>query len=284
MSSANYAKRVIDNLTEEERLELYFDLEDNLSDQIQAKARELDLVHVADDEEEAIEAYKKFGQIDGLRSGFYYLDKLTKGFRPSQLIIVSGKTSAGKTALAVNVSYQMALKGHKILFITLEMTQREIRTRLYHLHQKSLVDLPILLQKEQFLDWRDVKVLMDKAKAEGVEMVVIDHLHYFDIENDKNESSELGRITREMKKNANLTGIPVMLLAQLRKKVGGGKSTTNDDLYGSVKIAQGADTVLFVQRPDKDHIQVIATKVREGGVDPDGEGVVFKFDRTRIIE
>ena len=62
----------------------------------------------------------------GLLTGFESIDRMTGGFQPGNLIVLGGRTSQGKTSLAVNFAYNLAVSGKKVLFVSLEMTKSEL--------------------------------------------------------------------------------------------------------------------------------------------------------------
>ena len=139
-------------------------------------------------------------------------------------------------------------------------------------------------QKNDELDWKHIDGLIERAVKElGVELVVIDHLHYFTREL-QNVAEDLGRITKEIKKNAIRHNIPVMLISHVRKSQDG-KQTTMEDLRGSSYIAQDADIVLMVGRDfDNDKLIVTIEKNRNRGFDYKNNSVDLDFDSTKITE
>lgn len=244
----------------------------------------LDLVHISELEDQAQELIDNWGKMQGISSGIKSIDYNTRGFVGGELIILAGETSHGKTALGVNIAVNVARQGKPVLFITLEITPVQLTARVGKVAgTKDLINLPIFLQKKDELGWKDIDALMAVAKENGVELVVIDHLHYFTREVDK-VAEDLGRITKEFKKNAIRHNIPIILISHVRKKEGSRKpEMSNDALRGSSLIAQDADIVMFVHKPLEDRIMVKTTKNRNRGYDFVNDTVTLEFKDGAVI-
>jgi replicative DNA helicase len=235
-------------------------------------------------EEEAEELVKNWGKVQGLTTGIREVDDLTKGMVGGELIIVAGETSHGKTLLSVNMATRLAERGHRTLFVTLEMTHPQLTARVIKTATKREEALTnILYQEGDELNWKNVDRLIKEAKAEGVECVFVDHLHYFTRELD-NVAEDLGRITKEFKKNAIRHDIPIVLISHVRKKQNSEKTSANNDaLRGSSYIAQDADIVLFVIRESETETIVTITKNRNRGFNPDvSSRLIVIEDGSRI--
>lgn len=217
------------------------------------------------------ERYANWGNIQGLRTGFPSIDTLTLGLMGGELIIIAGPTSRGKTLLAMNISNNVAKKGGRVLFVTLEMTHEELTSRYmfanggWQTNDFSTVAANTIFQVNDELDWQDVDGLMQNAKEQlDVDLVVIDHLHYFTRELN-NVAEDLGRITKEFKKNAKRYNIPVILISHIRK-MQKDEELSGESLRGSSLIAQDADIVLMVNRdPETNAMGVMIDKNRNRG-------------------
>jgi replicative DNA helicase len=234
------------------------------------------------------ESYANWGKMQGISTGYRSIDRMTMGLVGGELSVIGGATSMGKTALAINLAAKVMEQGHNVLFVTLEMTKTEAGTRFRHIAgSKDAYDelAPYLIfQKRDDLNWRSIDGLVAQAIANaGIEMVVIDHLHYFTREL-QNVAEDLGNITKELKKNAIRHNIPVILLSHTRKSQG--TKTDISDLRGSSYIAQDADIVLMVER-DRDLPRNIAVTLEKNrnrhGLDI-GTRAIMVFDATRIYE
>lgn len=221
--------------------------------------------------DDAKERFENWGKMQGMSTGFPSIDDLTLGLVGGELIIVAGPTSRGKTLLSMNISNNVAMQGGKVLFVTLEMTKAELTSRYmfrnggWNSEEFALVAANTLFQENNSLDWQDIAGLIANAKVElDVDLVVIDHLHYFTRELN-NVAEDLGRITKEFKTAAIEHNIPVILISHIRK-LAQGEELSGDSLRGSSLIAQDADIVLMVNRdPETNAMGVLIDKNRNRG-------------------
>lgn len=244
-----------------------------------------ELVAVGELADEAKVLVDNWGKMQGLSTGIKSVDYNMRGLVGGELIILAGETSNGKTALGVNIAANIAKRGEPVLFVTLEVTQVQLAARVAKMlpKQEDLVQLPFLMQKKDELNWRDIDELISVAKENGAKLVVIDHLHYFTREVDK-MAEDLGRITKEFKKNAIRHNIPIILISHVRKKEGAkGPELSNDALRGSSLIAQDADVVLFVHKLDANTVIVRTTKNRNRGYDFENDTVQLDFIDGAIL-
>lgn len=229
------------------------------------------LTSMADHIEAAKERYDNWGKMYGLSTGFPSIDQLTLGLPGGELIIIAGETSRGKTLLSMNIANFVAKGGGRVLFVTLEMTHAELTSRYMYLNGGAdtedflRVATNTVFQHNDELDWKDVDGLIANAKEQlDVDLVVVDHLHYFTREL-QNVSEDLGRITKEFKKNAIRHNIPIILISHVRK-LGQGEDLNENALRGSSLIGQDADIILFVARdPETNEMGVLITKNRNRG-------------------
>lgn len=291
-SKLNYIKKLVKELDDEELVQLQTDMLTELEDDTPNAAAEISIALMSDYTEAAQELYKNFGHMQGLSTGYRKLDELTLGLAAGELIMVAGKTSRGKTTLALNIANKVALEGKNVLFVTLEMTHAEITQRLMFINDCTDSELTdafydvssrIAFQKTDELRWDSIDKLMQKAKEDlDVDLVVIDHLHYFTREL-TNVAEDLGRITKEFKKNAIRHEMPVILISHVRK-TGDDKEATMEDLRGSSYMAQDADIVLMVGRgkEDPNHTYVRIEKNRNRGFDYERNVAKLYTDRIKI--
>lgn len=219
---------------------------------------------------EAEERYKNRDNIQGLSTGFPSIDKLTMGLVAGELVVVAGPTSKGKTLLSMSICNNIAKNGGRVLFVTLEMTKAELTSRYMYVNGGDTNDFQTvaantIFQDNDELDWKDIDGLIANAKEKlDVDIVVIDHLHYFarDI---KNAAEELGRITMTFKKNAIRHNLPIILISHIRK-LQKDEDLSGDVLRGSSLIAQDSDIVLLVNRDaETNQMGVLIDKNRNRG-------------------
>lgn len=253
-----------------------------------SNSKEISIEMMSDYIDEIEEQYHNWGKIIGLRTGYWILDKMTMGLAPGELIIVAGATSNGKTMLAMNIAANVLKSNKAILFVTLEMTKTEIGIRFKNIIGQDYINHAsrVFWQKNDEMNWKSIDGLIQKAvKEAGVDLVIIDHLHYFSREL-QNVSEDLGRITKEFKKNAIRHNIPIILISHTRKGEGNTTKTSINDLRGSSYIAQDADIVLMVHKDKqfKDDIIVTLEKNRNRhGVDI-GSDYHFKQQGLKILD
>lgn len=216
--------------------------------------------------------------ITGVTTGFRALDKRTGGLQPSDLIIIAARPSMGKTAFALNLTYNAARAGKKVAFFSLEMSAEQLTARL--LAMAARVNLSRLRQPRYLTDeeWprlynaseaMRVGLFVDdtpalrtmelRAKARrikarhGLDMIVVDYLQLMR-PSGKMQSRELeiSDISRTLKALAKELNIPVVALSQLNRKLEerSNKEPMLSDLRESGAIEQDADVVMFIHRPD----------------------------------
>ena len=277
----------IENADSEELRELGEKIDTRLFGEDETKDEELkDFVHVGELEEEAKVYVQNWGKMQGLSTGLKAVDYNMRGLVGGELTILAGETSNGKTALGVNIAANVAKAGHTVLFVTLEITQVQLTARLMKvLDGTPLTEVPLIMQKKDELDWRDVDKVVAAAKENGAELVIIDHLHYFTREVDK-IAEDLGRITKQFKKNAIRHNIPIILISHVRKKtnnVGKKPELSNDALRGSSLIAQDADIVMFVHKVGDDKVIVKTTKNRNRGFNFENDTTYLEFTDGAVM-
>lgn len=254
----DYIDRFIDKLDEEGLDKLQDKLLDknSLEDYGDRKDKDSEISIISDYIEPAMERIKNWGKLQGLSTGYWGLDEMTGGLNGGELIILAGQTSHGKSQLAANISYNVAKAGKPVLFVTLEMTKPETTSRFMKLYQydhtnddgSGVGELPIMYQLKNELNYKDIGMLMQKAKEFDCGLVVIDHLHYFPRGTGDNIRNEIGRITKHFKECAIAYDLPVVLLSHVRRLEQTKKKPDLSDLKESGYIEQDADIVLMIWR------------------------------------
>lgn len=218
-------------------------------------------------------------QLVGLPSGFKELDKLTQGFQKSDLIILAGRPSMGKTALSLNLALNCIKRAElPVLFCSLEMSKEQIIYRLLSsetgINQMKLrsgqltnndwiklnkiirivAKLPFFIDDTSDLSIQDIR---SKIKAILLEqsqlgLVIIDYLQLMQNVEGKsvNRAQELSQITRSLKRLAREFNIPIIALSQLSRNVDNriDQRPILSDLRESGSIEQDADLVLMLYR------------------------------------
>lgn len=232
--------------------------------------------------------------LPGLSSGFYDLDAIIQGFQNSDLIIIAGRPSMGKTALCLKIAVNI-LKNYKvpILFFSLEMSKEQLIYRLLasetevsntqlrsgniskedwlRLNKiiRNLSSLPFFIDDTPDLSIIDIrnkikKIIFEQAQ---VGLIIIDYLQL--MQNSKfqhdNRVQELSIITRSLKLLAREFNIPIITLSQLSRNVENriNKRPILSDLRESGSIEQDADLVLMLYRDSYYNSNNLESKVAE---------------------
>ena len=220
----------------------------------------------------------------GLPSGFYDLDLLTQGFQKSDLIIIAGRPSMGKTALALNLSLNVLRESKlPVLFFSLEMSKEQIMYRLLSI-ETNINQTRLKSGKLYKDDWlklnKIIKVMskipffiddMPNLSIQGIQskiktilfeqgqigLIIIDYLQLMQNTRSKMENrvQEISIITRSLKNIARQFSIPIIALSQLSRNVENriDKKPILSDLRESGSIEQDADLVLMLYKNQDFH-------------------------------
>lgn len=227
------------------------------------------------------------GGMTGVSSSITQLDKMLGGFQPSDLIILAGRPSMGKTALSLEFSYAGAHettigvddKDGAVLYVSLEMTSSQLCERIFsnkanvsysdivggRIDQNTFYCLNEFAQelassKMVIDDKENATVARIRSQARrisrkvGLKMIVVDYLGFLKTPSDVtgNENNKVGYNTGALKALAKEMNVPVILLSQLSRAVENreDKRPQLSDLRDSGSIEQDADVVLFVYRQE----------------------------------
>ncbi len=229
-------------------------------------------------------AYKRDSKIVGVTTGLRDVDKWMGGLHPSDLIIIAGRPSMGKTGLGACIAFNAALSKHTkkneggvVAFFSLEMSADQIATRL--LAQESLIssdrsrrgelkssDFPKLIEVNRRIseiplfidDTPSLTVSALRARARrlkrqgGLDLIVIDYLQLMQGPKAENRVQEISEITRGLKSLARELHVPVIALSQLSRAVEqrDDKRPQLSDLRESGSIEQDSDVVMFIYREE----------------------------------
>ena len=258
--------------------------------------------------------------ITGTATGFTDLDRMTSGLQPGDLVIVAGRPSMGKTALAINIAENVAMDSKlPVAIFSMEMgasqlamrmlgsvgklNQHDLRTgrlqdddwgRLTHALGK-LSDAPIHIDESAALSALDLRARSRRLHRQnnGLGLIVVDYLQLMSSSAGKaseNRATEISEMSRSLKALAKELHVPVMALSQLNRSLEQrpNKRPVMSDLRESGAIEQDADLILFIYRdevynsdsPDKGKAEIIIGKQRNG---PIGKiELAFRGEYTRF--
>ena len=233
----------------------------------------------------AEQAMKNDQGIVGVPTGLTDLDEKLGGLHKSDLVIIAGRPSMGKTALATNIAYHAAkniqLKGIKssVAFFSLEMSSEQLSTRIlseqsriksndirrgkateeelsrYIETSRDIYDLPLYIDETPAIT---ISTLSNRARRIkrlfGLNLIVVDYIQLMRTSSKRNDGrvQEISEITQGLKALAKELGVPVLALSQLSRAVEqrDDKKPQLADLRESGSIEQDADVVLFVFREE----------------------------------
>ncbi|OCS84419.1 replicative DNA helicase [Caryophanon latum] len=261
------------------------------------------------------------GDVTGIPTGFTALDKLTAGFQRNDLIIVAARPSVGKTAFALNVAQNVAVRADEnVAIFSLEMGAEQLIMRMLCAEgnidaqnlrtgsltpedwNKLMIAMGTLSDAGIFIDdTPGIRISEIRAKCRrlaneqgGLGMILIDYLQLIQGNGKSGESrqQEVSEISRSLKALARELKVPVIALSQLSRGVEQrqDKRPMMSDLRESGSIEQDADIVAFLYREDyydksdeaeKGIIEIIVAKQRNGPTDT--VKLMFKKEYNKFI-
>jgi len=245
--------------------------------------------------------YESKGSVTGLPTGFLDLDEKTAGLQPGDLIIVAGRPSMGKTALALNIGEYAALKtGKAVAMFSMEMSASQLAFRLIsslgridqqHLRNGDLADEEWPRISSAIAMLKDSKIFIDDTpslsplelrsrarrlkREQDLGLIIVDYLQLMQVPGNKeNRATEISEISRSLKALARELSVPLIAISQLNRSLEQrqDKRPMMADLRESGAIEQDADVILFIYRDeyynpdsqDKGKAEVIIGKQRNG--------------------
>ncbi|MFM1896067.1 MAG: hypothetical protein RLZZ385_1141 [Pseudomonadota bacterium] len=257
------------------------------------------------------------GGLTGLSSGYKDLDEMTNGWQKSDLVIVAGRPSMGKTAFAMNLVENAVIAGDRpVLVFSLEMPAESLvfrmlsslgkidqgRLRTGQLDEDDwpkltsavarLKDRPLLIDDSPGLSPMEMRSRARRVAREKGQlgMIVVDYLQLMQVKGTvENRVGEISEISRSLKQLAREFECPVIALSQLNRSLEQrpNKRPVMSDLRESGAIEQDADVIAFIYRdevynedtPDKGVAEVIIGKHRNGPIGTVKLSFVGRFTR-----
>ena len=227
--------------------------------------------------EGALYRRQHLGEMYGVPSGLYDLDKSTNGWQKSDLILLAARPSMGKTALALNMALNAARRGKVVAIFSLEMSKMQLGNRLLSLESgvnsqflntgnlsrediNALADaLERLAELKLYIDdTAGITLLELRSKARqlkhtpGLDLIIIDYLQLMTGGRQENRQQEISEISRNLKALARELDVPILALSQLSRSVElrAEKKPQLSDLRESGSLEQDADIVMFLYRDE----------------------------------
>ncbi len=249
--------------------------------------------------------YERKEMVTGVPTGFNDLDNITAGLQPSDLIVVAGRPSMGKTAFSLNVAANAALQaGIGVAVFSLEMAKEQLGLRMLcsearvdhskvrsgHLAEREfpalvsaagrLAEAPIYIDDTPAISILELRaksrrLLRDRDKKIG--LIVVDYLQLMrGLSAVQNREQEISEISRSLKALAKELNVPIIAISQLNRRVEdrGDKRPMMSDLRESGAIEQDADVIAFIYRDevynkdsaDQGTAEIIVAKQRNGPI------------------
>ena len=241
------------------------------------------------------------GEVTGVATGFLDLDRYTAGLQRGDLVVVAGRPSMGKTALALNLVESAAI-GAKLAVVVFSMEMSSEQLTMRFMSSLGRIDAhKIRTGKLEDPDWprlttamtmlNESKIFLDDSpdltptelrarcrrlkREHDVGLVVVDYLQLMHVPGtSENRATEISEISRSLKALAREIEVPVVALSQLNRSL---ETRSNrrpllSDLRESGAIEQDADVILFIYRdevyneesPDRGKAEIIVGKQRNG--------------------
>ncbi|MDF1536278.1 MAG: replicative DNA helicase [bacterium] len=247
--------------------------------------------------------YEKKEHITGVPTGFADIDELTSGFQPSDLIIIAGRPSMGKTAFCLNIAQNAALKNKlTVAVFSLEMAKEQLVMRMLCAEARidahrlrsgflgttdwpklstaagRLAETSIFIDDTPAINSMEMRAKSRRLKADkGLDLIIVDYMQLMSSRGrSDSREQEISEISRSLKALAKELRVPVVALSQLNRGVESrqDKRPILADLRESGAIEQDADVIIFIYRDevynkesmDKGVAEIIIGKQRNGPV------------------
>ena len=226
------------------------------------------------DEEIATVISELQGEIKpGLNTGFESLDKITGGFQAGNLIVIGGRTSHGKTSLAVNFAYNMAFSGKKVLFASLEMIKKEMFKKIISLDTRIPYEklrsgwltkdqrTQVADRKNTFYNLSNMIIADDLFSLNSIhesvinnkpDVVIVDFIQYMHFGKGESRNYQIEEAMKGFKHISKLQHCVFIVLSQVRRDSESGHGIPHlQDLKGSGALEEQGDVVMFIHWPHK---------------------------------
>jgi replicative DNA helicase len=240
----------------------------------------------------------------GVPTGFADLDRMTAGFQPSDLIIIAGRPSMGKTAFCLNIAANVALQANiGVAVFSLEMSADQLvmrmlcslaqldlaRVRVGHIQDREykkiaqavgqLGEAPIYIDDTPALSVMELRARARRLRRDpsaNLGLIVVDYLQLMRGRGEDNREQEISNISRSLKALAKELSLPIIALSQLNRQVElrADKKPVMADLRESGAIEQDADVIGFIYRDEVYHpdtadagiAEIVIAKQRNGPI------------------
>lgn len=221
------------------------------------------------------------GEISGIPTGFSALDHKLAGLQAPDVLIVAGRPSMGKSALAGNIAYNVAAGGRHVMLFSLEMSSTQIAHRIVsaqsrvrsedmrkgyisdadmdalHASRDAIYDLPLTIDDDGRMTVSKIRTRARRqARRRGLDLIIIDYIQKLSASDQMRRRhsnvADMTEISGDIKTLAKELGVPILALSQLSREVERreDKRPMLSDLRESGALEQDADVVMFVYRDE----------------------------------
>lgn len=262
------------------------------------KAPKDGIIHISDALAELEIAEKEKGHFLGLSTGYESLDEKMGGLEPGSVVLIGGETSNGKSMLSINIALNVAREMVNVLYLSLEMTRKQVWKRVMAITRMSVEELTSELDfavQESFnLEYGDIEPLVKRATEENTcEVVFVDYLQYLGRGMTEKEVAKMSQVIKRIALKYNIC---MVVIVSLRKGGSDGKGKRKwydievEDLMGTAALGYDADTVVVTSRKnledefDADAFFVKVLKTRNTKLDYHNRFVELVWENMQIKE
>ncbi|PAF50997.1 replicative DNA helicase [Helicobacter sp. 13S00401-1] len=221
---------------------------------------------------------KERSGVTGVDTGFYYLNKITTGFNPGELIIIGARPAMGKTSFLLSLALNMIEKGNEVAIFSLEMPSEQLILRAISIisgvplqvlragtlddeqnvkFQMALTKLEsqkLFISEKSNVNIANVRSSLRRLKMQNPNLSIcfIDYLQLMEGDSKLQKVDMIGEISRNLKLLSKELNMPIVVLSQLNRSLEGrdDKRPMLSDLRDSGAIEQDADVIIFLYRDD----------------------------------
>lgn len=256
------------------------------------------IIHISDALAELEVATKEKGQFLGLSTGYPSLDEKMGGLEPGSVVLIGGETSNGKSMLSLNIALNVAKEMVNVLYLSLEMTRKQVWKRIITITEMTVQELTsgldFAVQESFNLEYLDIEPLVRKAVEESAcEIVFVDYLQYLGRGMTEKEVAKMSQVIKRIALKYNVC---MVVIVSLRKGQAGMSNKRHwsdievEELMGTAALGYDADVVIITSRknledefdPEKFFVKVL--KTRNTKLDFHDRIVELRWDNMKIKE
>lgn len=299
MSESFKVRRVVDltaSLDDDEALEALDIVTDRVA--MVEKVPKDGIIHISEAFDELELATSEKGKFLGIKTGYPSLDEKMGGLEAGSVVLIGGETSNGKSMLSLNIALNVAKEVINVLYLSLEMTRRQVWKRVMTITEmdvKQLTsELDFAVQESFNLEYSDIEPLVRKAvEQSGCEVVFVDYLQYLGRGMTEKEVAKMSQVIKRIALKYNVC---MVVIVSLRKGQAGMSNKRRwsdievEELMGTAALGYDADVVIITSRknledefdPEKFFVKVL--KTRNTKLDFHDRIVELKWDNMKIKE